>query len=60
MRREVPFALFIDELFATSNDVDNRAAMKAVPADDLTIAGLAMRADRKIVDKIFDGVKLHP
>ncbi len=60
MRREVRFALFIDELFATGNDVDNRAAMRAVAADDLRIAGLAMRADRKIVDKIFDGVRLHP
>ena len=60
MRREVRFALFIDELFATGNDDDNRAAMRAVAADDLRIAGLALRADRKIVDKIFDGVKLHP
>jgi hypothetical protein len=59
MRREVRFSLFIDELFATGNDVDNRAAMQAVAADDLRIAGLAMRADRKVVDKIFDGVRLH-
>ena len=60
MRREVRFALFIDELFATGNDIDNRAAMRAVGEDDLTISGLALRADRKIVDKIFDGVRLHP
>jgi hypothetical protein len=59
MRREVRFSLFIDELFATGNDVDNRATMRAVAADDLRIAGLAMRADRKVVDKIFDGVRLH-
>jgi hypothetical protein len=60
MRREVRFALFIDELFGTGNDVDNRAAMRAVAAEDLTIAGLALRADRKTVDKIFDGVRFHP
>jgi hypothetical protein len=59
-RREVRFALFIDELFGTGNDDDNRAAMRAVAESDLKIAGLAMRADRKIVDKIFDGVRLHP
>jgi hypothetical protein len=59
MRRQVRFSLFIDELFATGNDVDNRAAMHAVAANDLRIAGLAMRADRKVVDKIFDGVRLH-
>jgi hypothetical protein len=33
--------------------------MHAVAANDLRIAGLAMRADRKVVDKIFDGVRLH-
>jgi hypothetical protein len=60
MRREVRFALFIDELFGTGNDVDNRAAMRAVAAEDLAIAGLALRAERKVVDKIFDGVRLHP
>ncbi len=60
MRREVRFALFIDELFGTGNDVDNRAAMRAVAAEDLAISGLALRADRKVVDKIFDGVRLHP
>lgn len=60
MRREVRFALFIDELFATGNDDDNRAAMRVFAADDLMIAGLALRAGRKVVDKIFDGVKLHP
>jgi hypothetical protein len=60
MRREVRFALFIDELFGTGNDDDNRAAMRAVAAEDLKIAGLALRADRKVVDKIFDGVRLHP
>ena len=60
MRREVRFTLFIDELFVTGNDDDNRAAMRAVAAADLKIAGLALRADRKVVDKIFDGVRLHP
>jgi hypothetical protein len=60
MRREVRFALFIDELFATGNDIDNRAAMRAVPAGELKIAGLALWAERKVVDKIFDGVRLHP
>ena len=60
IRREVKFALFIDDLFATGNDDDNRAAMRAVAADDLMIAGLALRAERKVVDKIFDGLKFHP
>jgi len=59
IRREVRFALFIDDLFATGNDDDNRAAMRAVASDDLKIAGLALRADRKVVDKIVDGLSLH-
>lgn len=58
-RRDVAFAIFTDDLFATGHDADNRAAVKAVPKADLSLAGLAFRADRKIVDKIVDGVPFH-
>ena len=44
----------------SGNDDDNRAAVKAVAADDLELAGLALRADAKQVDKVLRGLKLHP
>ena len=58
--RDLRFAVFTDELFATGNDDDNRAAVKAVAAADLNLAGLALRADAKQVDKVLRGLKLHP
>ncbi|HZM63577.1 MAG TPA: DUF2000 domain-containing protein [Candidatus Saccharimonadales bacterium] len=59
LSREVPLAIYTKEMFTTYNDKDNRAAVKAVPADDLDIVGLALRADRKTFDKIVNGLKLH-
>jgi hypothetical protein len=31
-----------------------------VAADELDLVGIAVRADRKVVDKIVDRLKLHP
>jgi len=60
MRRGVSIAIFTEELFATNNDEDNRAAVRAVEGDKLRLVGLAMRADRRLVDKIVKGAALHP
>jgi hypothetical protein len=55
----VSFSIFTEELFSTPGDVENRAAVKAVKSQDLKLVGLAVRAERKLVDKIFKGVALH-
>lgn len=57
--REAQLAIFTDELFSTGNDADNRAAVRAVAAEDLAIAGLALHAPRNAVDKIVKGLALH-
>lgn len=59
LSREVPLAIYTQDMFATNNDKDNRAVVKAVQAEDLDIVGLALRADRKTFDKIINGLKLH-
>ena len=59
LSREVPMAIYTKDMFITNNDQDNRAVVKAVAADDLDIVGLAFRCDRKIFDKIVNGLKLH-
>ncbi|WP_407640518.1 DUF2000 family protein [Actinokineospora iranica] len=59
LRREVKCAVYTEELFATNNDEDNRAAVGSVESDKLALVGVAMRADRKVVDKIVKGAKLH-
>jgi hypothetical protein len=53
-------AIFTHDLFATSHDAANRAAVAAVPADDLNFASLALHAERKIVDKVLDRLRPHP
>ncbi|WP_433615196.1 DUF2000 family protein [Dactylosporangium sp. CA-139114] len=52
-------AIFTDELFRTGNDEDNRAAVRAVPKDALSLAGLAVHGPRNAVDKILKGARLH-
>jgi hypothetical protein len=46
-------------LFATGNDVDNRAAVRAVGRDKLNLAGLAVHGPRNAVDKVLKGAALH-
>jgi len=53
------FAVFTGDLFATGNDGDNRAAVKAVRSEDLRLAGLAVRGERKLIDKALKGLSLH-
>lgn len=57
--RGVVPAVFTAELFATGNDIANRAAVAAVSRDDLDLAGLAFRAPRRVADKITKGLSLH-
>ena len=59
MARNLRMSIFTEALFATGNDVDNRAAVKACPRDALHLAGLAFRADRKDDDKVLKGLSLH-
>jgi hypothetical protein len=60
MQREVELAIYTKELFVTGHDEANRAAVAAVSAEDLDLVGIALRADRKLVDKVVDKLKPHP
>ncbi len=52
-------SIYTMELFATFNDFDNRAAVAAVTTETLDLAGIALHAERKAVDKIVKGLNLH-
>jgi hypothetical protein len=52
-------AIFTRELFGTSHDEANRAAVKARSREELELVGFALRAERGTVDKIVKGLKLH-
>ena len=58
--RGVPLSVFTSDLFATGNDRDNRAAVRAVPGEELDLVGLALHGPRNAVDKILKGARLHP
>ncbi len=58
-QRDVSLAVFIDELFETAHDGANRAAVRSVQRDDLSLVGIAFRTDRRIADKVTKGLKLH-
>jgi len=57
--RNVKAAVYTEEMFATTHDAANRAAVKAVLRHDLKLVGLAFRAERKLIDKVVDGLKFH-
>jgi hypothetical protein len=60
MTRDVELAVYTNELFETGHDEANRAAVAAVPEDELDLVGIAFRAERKVVDKVVDRLGLHP
>src|SRR5258706_16426730 len=59
LAREVRPAVYAEDMFKTAHDAANREAVKAVARADLNLVGLAMRGNRKVIDKIVDGLKFH-
>jgi len=58
--RDLPLSVFTSDLFATGNDRDNRAAVRAVTTEQLDLVGLAVHGPRNAVDKVFKGATMHP
>ena len=56
----IKLSVFTEDLFRTGNDIDNRAALRAVPREGLRLTGIAFHADRKLADKVLKGLSLHP
>jgi len=59
LSRNVTPAVYTEEMFKTTHDAANREAVRTVARTDLNLVGLAMRAERKVIDKIVDGLKFH-
>jgi hypothetical protein len=58
--RGLDVAVYIEEMFKTGNDEDNRAAVLAVEASELPLVGLAVYGPRNALDKVLKGLQLHP
>jgi hypothetical protein len=59
LQRGLVPSIYTKELFATGNDDDNRAAVRAVPRDELALVGLGLHGHRNAIDKIVKGTRLH-
>jgi hypothetical protein len=60
LRRGLAMAIYTEDMFATGNDDDNRAVVRAARADALRFAGIGLHGPRNAVDKVFKGMTLHP
>ena len=60
LSRGVDLAIYTEDMFATGHDAANRAVVKQVGTDELNLVGVALRDEKKVVDKITKGAKMHP
>ncbi|QKF81837.1 MULTISPECIES: DUF2000 family protein [Arcobacteraceae] len=57
--KEITVALYIEDMFATGHDSANRETVRAYKTENLPVVGIGIRAEKKIVDKVTRGAKLH-
>ena len=59
LERGVQTSLYVEEMFSTGNDALNREVFARFGPDDAKVVGIALRAEKKIVDKITKGAQMH-
>lgn len=59
VRDDVSLAVYTRDLFGTSHDEANRAAVAAVASADLDLVGIALRGPRNAVDRMLKGARFH-
>jgi hypothetical protein len=59
LERGVTVSLYIEEMFSTGHDAANRAVFAQFAAEDAKVVGIALRAEKKLVDKIAKGARMH-
>jgi hypothetical protein len=59
LERRARLSLYIEDMFATGHAAANRATVKQYAPEHMNIVGLALREDKKTVDKITKGARMH-
>lgn len=59
LARGVSPAIYTEDMFSTTHDAANREVVRAVERPQLNLVGIAIRAERRIVDKIVDKLTFH-
>ena len=57
LSRELVPAIYIEPMFITTNDADNRAAVLAAAPEALDFVGIGVHGPRKTIDKVVNGLK---
>ncbi len=60
LERDIRTCLYIEEMFSTGHDAANRAVFAQFAPGEAKVVGIAMRAEKKLVDKITKGARMHP
>jgi hypothetical protein len=60
LERKIHTAIYIEEMFATGHDAANREVFAKHGPDEPNVVGLALRAEKKVTDKITKGARMHP
>ncbi|KJY81449.1 hypothetical protein TW81_18000 [Vibrio galatheae] len=58
-REQSEVAVFIQDMFESGHDEANRETVSQYSTDALPLVGIAMCGEKKRVDKVFKGAKLH-
>ena len=60
VRESLPMSIYTAELFKTPHDEANRAAVRALESSQLDLVGITVRGPKKAVDRVVQGLSLHP
>jgi hypothetical protein len=56
---DLPLSIYIEDMFSTGFDEANRETVAQYASEALPLVGIAMRGEKKLIDKVTKGVKLH-
>ncbi|RVD67189.1 DUF2000 family protein, partial [Mesorhizobium sp. M4A.F.Ca.ET.029.04.2.1] len=59
LERGVTASAYVEEMFSTGHDAANRAAFAEFAPEDARVVGIALRAEKKLVDKITKGARMQ-
>ncbi|MET3519933.1 MULTISPECIES: DUF2000 family protein [unclassified Mesorhizobium] len=59
LERGVTTSAYVEEMFSTGHDAANRAVFAEFAPDDARVVGIALRAEKKLVDKIVKGARMQ-
>lgn len=58
LERQVPHGLYIEEMFSTGHDAANRAVFAEHGPESAKVVGIALREEKKVIDKITKGARM--